>query len=322
MIDPVEFSSAFKQRFGGEPVVFSAPGRVNLIGEHTDYNDGFVLPFAIDKRTYVAVTPRTDKMVRAYTRTLDKYVEFHLSDPPPKKVDWSTYLRGIIAILAEKGIEIGGADILIDSDVPSGAGLSSSAALEIALGMGICESVSTKIDARELAFAGQQVEHRFAGVRSGIMDQFASALGEQGCALLIDCRSLEVTPVSLPLEDVLLVICDSRVKHSLASSEYNRRREECEEGVKILANKLEGITSLRDVSAADLDRFSDDLPEVIRQRCRHVISENARTLAVTAALGRGDLGETGRMMVLSHESLRDDYQVSCPELDLLVETAM
>jgi galactokinase len=322
MIDASELSDEFASRFGGRPVIFSAPGRVNLIGEHTDYNEGFVFPFAIDSRTYAAVTSRDDGKVRAYTRTLDKYVEFRLSDRPPEEVDWTTYLLGITTVLIEKGIDIGGADILIDSDVPSGAGLSSSAALEVALGMALSDSVATAVDPRELAFAAQQVEHRFARVRSGIMDQFASALGVQGSALLIDCRSLDVTPVLLPLKDVMLVICDTGVKHSLASSEYNKRREECEEGVELLANKLEGITSLRDVSAAQFEAFSDELPDVIRRRCHHVISENARTLAASAALSRGDLVETGRLMVLSHESLRDDYEVSCPELDLLVETAM
>ena len=322
MIDPEEFSNDFKKRYGADPVVFSAPGRVNLIGEHTDYNEGFVLPFAIDKRTYVAAAPRTGGQIRACTRSLKKSVEFALSDPAPAGIDWSTYLRGVIKVLSEKGIEISGADILIDSEVPFGAGLSSSAALEIALGIAICEVASTSIDPRELAFASQQVEHRFAGVRSGIMDQFASALGEAGCALLIDCRSLEVEPVPLPLEDVILVICDSRVKHSLASSEYNRRREECEEGVKLLGKRLPNVSSLRDVSAADFESLSGELPDVIRRRCRHVISENARTLAVSAALRRGDLRETGRLMLLSHESLRDDYEVSCAELDLLVETVV
>jgi galactokinase len=224
-------------------------------------------------------------------------------------------------VLAGKGIETNGADILIDSNVPFGAGLSSSAALEIALGMAISEAAATAIDPRELAFASQQVEHRFAGVRSGIMDQFASALGESGSALLIDCRSLEVKPVHLRLEDTFLVICDSRVKHSLASSEYNRRREECEEGVKLLGSHMKGVNSLRDITAADFESLAHELPDVIRRRCRHVISENARTLAAAAALERGDLLETGRLMVLSHQSLRDDYEVSCPELDLLVETA-
>jgi galactokinase len=321
MIDAAEFSNEFSKRFGGKPAVFSAPGRVNLIGEHTDYNEGFVLPFAIDKRTYVGIAPRTDGMVRAHTRTLKKSVQFALSDPVPGNVDWSTYLRGVITVLAGKGIETNGADILIDSNVPFGAGLSSSAALEIALGMAISEAAATAIDPRELAFASQQVEHRFAGVRSGIMDQFASALGESGSALLIDCRSLEVKPVHLRLEDTILVICDSRVKHSLASSEYNRRREECEEGVKLLGSHMKGVNSLRDITAADFESLAHELPDVIRRRCRHVISENARTLAAAAALERGDLLETGRLMVLSHQSLRDDYEVSCPELDLLVETA-
>jgi galactokinase len=322
MIDPKAFAGEFIQRFEQEPLVFSAPGRVNLIGEHTDYNEGFVLPFAIDKRTFVAIAPRTDRVIRAHTLTLDKSAEFNLDDPAEESKSWSVYIRGMAEMLRRKEIEIAGADILIDSDVPFGAGLSSSAALEIALGLAMSEVAETAIDRRELALAGQQVEHEFARVRSGIMDQFASALSEAGSALLIDCRSLEVEAVGLNLETAMLVICDSRVKHSLASSEYNKRREECEEGVRILSEHMPDIMSLRDVSSTDFERLSEHLPEAVAKRCRHVISENARTLAAVAAIRRGDLIETGRLMFLSHQSLQQDYEVSSPELDLLVDAAM
>ncbi len=322
MIDPQAFAAESRSRFGSEPLVFSAPGRVNLIGEHTDYNEGFVLPFAIDRRTFVGIAARTDRMVRAHTLTLGKTAEFSLDEGPGESKSWSVYIKGMAEVLRRKGIGIGGADILIDSDVPFGAGLSSSAALEIALGLGMSEVAKTAIDCRELALAGQLVEHEFVGVRSGIMDQFASALGESGSALLIDCRSLDVEAVSLNLETAILVICDSRVKHSLASTEYNKRREECEEGVRIMQEELPEIESLRDVPLADFERLSTSLSDTVAKRCRHVISENARTLAAVAAIRRGDLIETGRLMFLSHQSLRHDYEVSCPELDLLVDEAM
>jgi galactokinase len=323
MIDPKAFAEDFRARFGQEPLVFSAPGRVNLIGEHTDYNEGFVLPFAIDKRTFVGIVPRTDRLIRAHTVTLDKSAEFSLDDPvDDASKSWTVYIKGMAEVLRRQGIEVSGADILIDSDVPFGAGLSSSAALEVSLGLAMSEMAETAIDRRELALAGQQVEHEFVGVRSGIMDQFASALGETGSALLIDCRSQDLEPVNLNLDTAMLVICDSRVKHSLASSEYNRRREECEEGVRILSEHMPSVSSLRDVSSTDFERLSENLSETVAKRCRHVISENARTLAAVAAIRRGDLIETGRLMFLSHQSLQQDYEVSSPELDLLVDGAM
>lgn len=321
MIDARTFADDFRKRFASEPTVVSAPGRVNLIGEHTDYNDGFVLPFAIDKRTFAGVALNDKGRVRAYTLTLDKAGEFGIDDSTPKRRDWTTYLRGVISVLREKGIAIKGADVLIDSDVPFGAGLSSSAALEISLGLALTTAAGVEIGRRELAFAGQRVEHEFAGVRSGIMDQFASALCEAGNALLLDCRSQETEQVPLNIEDAILVICDSRVKHSLASSEYNTRRQECEQGVEIISKTFEDIESLRDVDAARFEQVESELPENVRKRCRHVISENARTLAAVEALKQGDLVEVGRLMFASHASLRLDYEVSAPELDVLVDTA-
>lgn len=320
MIGVREFAAEFTRRFGVGPRVFSAPGRVNLIGEHTDYNEGFVLPFAIDKRTYVAVARRDDRIIRAHTLTLEKTAEINL-DAENDGEGWTKYVVGMASVLREQGLFDAGADLLIDSEVPFGAGLSSSAALEVSLGLALAYASGVDIDRRDLAFAGQRVEHDYAGVRSGIMDQFASALAKKDRALLIDCRSNEIEHVPLELGDTLLIICDTRIKHSLASSEYNKRRAECEEGVRLLSEMIDDVTSLRDVSFEEFEEHKDGLPEVIAKRCRHVITENERTLAAVDALRRGELRELGRLMYRSHESLRDDYEVSCAELDHLVETA-
>ncbi|HEV7700985.1 MAG TPA: galactokinase [Pyrinomonadaceae bacterium] len=322
MFDLDAFKNDFERRFGSRPTVFSAPGRVNLIGEHTDYNEGFVLPFAIDKRTFVAAVGRTDDVFNVYTLTLDKGDQFRLDEASiPRHEDWTLYVRGMVSVLRRDGAAVAGADILIDSEIPFGAGLSSSAALEVGIGYALAELSGSTIDRRHLAFAGQNVEHEFIGVRSGIMDQFASALGRNGNAVLIDCRNLTTEYVPLELGSAIFAICDSGVKHSLASSAYNQRREECERGVELLAGKIPGVTSLRDVTLEMLQEFEHVLPALIRRRCTHVITENKRTIDMAATLRVQDLDRAGKMMYSSHESLSDDYEVSCPELDLLVDTA-
>ncbi len=320
MIDVGAVVDEFKRRYKEEPRIASAPGRVNLIGEHTDYNDGFVLPFAIDKRTYAAFSGRSDGRVKAYTMTLGKTADFEVTDDS-KGNDWAVYIRGMLTTLSRRGITTSGANLVIDSDIPFGAGLSSSAALEVAVGLAISTIAERRVDPTELALAGQEVENEFAGVRSGIMDQLVSVLAISDHTLLIDCRSLETQHVPMDLKDMSLVVCDSKVEHELASTEYNKRREECEEGVKLLGREPGEIRSLRDVTMADLDKHQDVLSDKILQRCRHVVSENERTLAAVAAIKAKDLVKLGKLMYLSHYSLRDDYEVSCPELDLLVETA-
>lgn len=322
MIDLADFRNDFRDRFTGEPRIFAAPGRVNLIGEHTDYNEGFVLPFAIEKRTFVACTARDDRVIRAYTRTLDRGTRFGLDEPPTDETErWATYLRGTAAVLRRDGAALKGADLLIDSDIPFGAGLSSSAALEVAAGMALTAVAGGTMGLREIALMGQEVENEFVGVRSGIMDQFASALSREGHLLLIDCRSLETTNIPFAPAGLELVLCDSKVKHDLAAGAYNRRREECEEGVRRLRASLPGISSLRDVTVADLDAYGHLLPPNVRRRCRHVVEENRRVLAAVDAIIAGDLGLVGELMHASHESLSIDYEVSCAELDLLVDTA-
>jgi len=312
----------FEERFGAEPRLFRAPGRVNLIGEHTDYNEGFVMPFAIDRHTIVAARRRDDTKLNVIARDLDKSVEIDLGDAPVKKRgDWIDYVEGTVRCVAEEFGELQGADMIITSSVPIGGGLSSSAAIEVSVGLAALSLNDKEIDLKRLAFAAQKAEHEYVGTRSGIMDQFTSVFGKEGNAMLLDCRSLEMDYIPLSTDDVDIVVIDTKVEHSLASSEYNKRREECEKGVEILQKYLPYIKSLRDVTPADIYVQADALPDVILKRCRHVVSENERTVAAAGALREQDLTAVGKLMFESHRSLRDDYQVSCPELDLLVETA-
>jgi galactokinase len=313
---------AFERTFGRAPRLFRAPGRVNLIGEHTDYNDGFVLPMAIDRETVVAAAPRDDRRVRALSLNRNEEAEFDLDHPgPTRRGIWLDYVEGVAQALERKGGRLKGADLVIASDVPAGAGLSSSAALEISTGFALLSVSGLEVDRVRLALAGQRAEHEYVGAMVGIMDQFVAALGQKGHALLIDCRSLEHRAVPLDTTRAAVVICDSRVKHDLADSEYNVRRAECERGVELLREVLPGIKALRDVTIEDFERHAQVLPETVRRRCRHVVTENDRTLRAVEALSRGDLAEMGRLMKCSHRSLRDDYEVSCAELDLLTEIA-
>jgi galactokinase len=314
--------SSFHALHGRRPRLFRAPGRVNLIGEHTDYNDGWVLPMAIRFDTVVAGAAREDRRVRVRSQNLNEGAEFDLDTPgSPQRGIWLDYVEGVARALESRGVRLRGADLLIQSDVPVGAGLSSSAALEISVGLALVSLAGMEIDPVSLALAGQQAEHEYVGTRSGIMDQFIATLGRADHALLIDCRSLEATHIPLDTSEVAVVICDTQVKHELASSEYNTRRAECERGVDILREVMPETRALRDVSVANFERFSPLLPEPIRQRCRHVVTENQRTLDAAEALRNGDLEATGKLMGLSHRSLRDDYEVSSPELDLLVDIA-
>jgi galactokinase len=314
----------FIELYGSQPRVFSAPGRVNLIGEHTDYNDGFVLPMAIDRRTYVAAAPRGDRTIRAASTNEGGRIEFEIGGEYSSGYDWANwrgYVYGMAECLRHDQFDLRGADLLISSDVPIGAGLSSSAALEISTGFALLHISGQMADPVDLALAGQRAEREFAGTKCGIMDQYIACLGIEGHALLIDCRSLEYRAAPIDLERARVVICDSMVKHNLASGEYNRRRAECEEGVRRLAKHLSDIQALRDVEIDDFDLYAGALPETIRRRCNHVITENARTIAAAEALERADLLQFGKLMYASHESLRRDYEVSCRELDLLVSIA-
>ncbi|MDX6613896.1 MAG: galactokinase [Blastocatellia bacterium] len=325
MVDILKLKIAFAELSADEPRLFSAPGRVNLIGEHTDYNEGFVLPLAADLRTYVAVGLRSDGQFRVYSVDLDERASFSLNKPQsssgPQPKSWLSYIQGITHTLSTAGLTFGGANLVIASDVPIGAGLSSSAALEISVGFALCELAGLEISRLRLAQAAQEAEHVFVGTNSGLMDQMTAALAQAGHAMLIDCRLLQVTHLPMRLPTTAIVVCDTRVKHALVSSAYNDRRRQCERAVKLLRAKKPAIRALRDLGVDDLHLLAD-LPEPERRRARHVVTENERTLTAAQALKAGDVRKLGTLMVGSHQSLRDDFDVSCRELDIMFELAL
>ncbi len=321
-----EAKTRFLKLFGAAPRIFGAPGRVNLIGEHTDYNDGFVMPVAIEFHTWVAVARRDDRKVVVHSRERNETLEFSLdeTDACPRH-EWLDYVRGVAIQLQAAGREIGGSNLLVQSDVPMGAGLSSSAALEVASALALMYAEdktgrSEGLDRLDLAKLCQRAENETVGARCGIMDQFASANGRAGQALLLDCRSLEFKLLPLPA-DVSLVICNTMVPHRNVSGEYNLRRSQCEQGVKFFASQIPGVRALRDVSWEQLQQYAKDLDETIFRRCRHVVTENARTVEAAAALRSGEIQRFGELMYDSHRSLKNDYEVSCAELDVMVELA-
>jgi galactokinase len=311
----------FRALFGEEGRFYRAPGRVNLIGEHTDYNGGFVLPVAIDFDCWLGVSPRGDGKLILRSEDFDQTCQVELGDDrlgPAKR--WSDYTVGVAVYLQKAGYRLRGANVLIHGEVPIGAGLSSSAAIEVASAYAFLDLAGHAIDRVQVAQLCQRAENEFVGARCGIMDQFVSLHGGAGQAIFLDCRSLQYERVPLP-GWVKLVISNTMVKHELASGEYNRRRAECEEAVRRLAGVLPGIGALRDVNLEQLEPYRRLLGETIWRRAHHVISENARVLRAVAALGGGNLKEFGQAMAESHRSLRDFYQVSCAELDVMVELA-
>ena len=312
----------FRDRFAGDPRIFRAPGRINLIGEHTDYNDGFVLPAAIQLQTVTAGGIREDRRFGIYAADKQEYAEYDLDSPMvADSFSWVSYVEGTVRALDTGHRLSNGANIAFSSTVPIGAGMSSSAALEIAIGYAVLSLNQIDVDRLELAKAGQDAEHQYAGARTGIMDQYVSAHGNAGYALLLDCRDLSTNHIPLLLPGVTMIVCDSGVHHELASSEYNRRREECEEAVNLFQTLDRDITHLRDVTVHLLEELKLELPSHLFRRARHVVTENLRTIEASTALTRQDAPRLGRLMFESHESLRTDYEVSCRELDLLVDTA-
>jgi galactokinase len=312
----------FRKHYGAAPeLIVRAPGRVNLIGEHTDYNDGYVLPIAINRSVLVALTRRADRMVRLWAADFGEQDAFSLdSIEHAERRRWSNYQRGVAVVLQARGFDLPGVDVAIVSDVPVAAGLSSSAALEVSMAVAWQTLVGFELSRPDLALLCQRAENTIVGVNCGIMDQFISALGQKDAALLIDCRSLEHRAVALP-EGRRVVVMDTRKSRGLADSAYNTRRAECEEGVRLLRAHLPGIRALREVSWQQFVGYADDLPDNVRKRCRHVIAENQRVVQSVDALARGDAAAFGRLMDASHRSLRDDYEVSCAELDAMVEAA-
>lgn len=307
----------FKKHFGNDPNhFFRAPGRVNLIGEHTDYNDGFVLPCAINYYTVIAAAPRDDRWVSLVAADFDEQTSaFDLAADilPDETASWSNYVRGMAWAMQQRGYHLAGANMVIAGNVPLGAGLSSSASLEVAVGTAFKHLSGLDLDGPTIARIGQQTENQFVGVNSGIMDQFISALGQQDHALLIDCRSLDYRAVPMP-PGVAVIIANSNVKRGLVDSEYNTRRRECETAAAHF-----GLPKLRDVPPDLFALHEDELAETVAKRARHVITENARTEAAAEALAKGDLIWMGRLMAESHASMRDDFQITVPPIDALVE---
>jgi len=310
----------FEEAFGAPcTAVARAPGRVNLIGEHTDYNDGFVLPIAIDRATWIAARLREDGVARAVSRQIDARSEWRLDAWDRATAPaWTRYVHGVAALLRERGLNLPGFDLLVWSDVPIGGGLSSSAALELSTALALAALRGESLAPRALIDLARAAEHRFAEVPCGIMDQTASALATAGAALLLDCRTREIEHVPCELPDHTILIINSGVHHELASGEYAARQADCRRAVAALARRIPGLASLRDVTAAQLQREGAVLDGVARCRGRHVVGEIERTRAAADALRAGRLLEFGDLMLASHASLRDDYEVSCAELDLIV----
>ena len=314
------FQQEFQKIYGRRPEVYRAPGRVNLIGEHTDYNDGFVMPAAINFFTWLAISRRSDATINIRSRAFSEPVTIVLNGDLRPRHAWSDYVVGIIDQIRQSGKKLAGADILIQSEVPMGSGLSSSAAIEVAAGFSLLSTNQYAVDRTELALLCQRAENLFVGMRCGIMDQFISCNGTVDHALMLDCRSLDFRLLPLAPSS-RMVICNTMVKHEHASGEYNKRRDECETGVLILREFIPGIRALRDVSTRQLEQYREKLPETIYRRCRHVVTENDRVQRAAKALEQHDMKQFGTLMAQSHASLRDDYEVSSRELDSMVEIA-
>lgn len=323
MIEAGVVVQGLRERFGRDAeAVARAPGRVNLIGEHTDYNDGFVMPIALDRGVTVAAARRTDRRCRLASLEMQGVVEFDLARLHRDPADaWGGYARGVAWALQEAGHPLCGLDAVLSSDVPVGAGLSSSAALEVALAFLWQEICGFEMPGPEMARLCQRAENEFVGVKCGIMDQFISRLGRVDHALLIDCRSLEFRYVPVPSDGVCFIVADTGKRRGLVDSEYNARRKECEAAVRFFASRRPGVLALRDVTPDELADAERDLSPVTFSRARHVVLENQRTLDAAMALERGEIEALGALMNASHESLRDEYAVSCPELDLMVDLA-
>ena len=312
---PLQLLEAFHARFKAAANICRAPGRVNLIGDHTDYNDGFVLPAAIGFYCWAAGAPRKDGKLAIYSENFNETVEASLDSLSPLgKKHWANYPLGVAWALRQAGKPITGANIYVTGEVPLGGGLSSSAAIEVGVGLALLSVSGLAADRSELAQLCQKAENEFVGARVGIMDQFVSCYGRASHALMLDCRSLEHTFVKLPA-NVQLVMCNTMVRHELASGEYNARRAECEEGVRILRTALPEIRALRDVTLPQWEAHRQKLSSKVFARCHHVITENARVKSAVEAFHRGDSKALGVLLQDSHRSLRDDYEVSCKELD-------
>ncbi len=316
-----KLKAAFVQQYNTEPLMVRSPGRVNIIGEHTDYNEGFVLPAAIDKSIYAAVSMRHDFKLGLYALNYNEAIECNMEDIRPSK-SWSTYIMGVTDQLLKKGCRISGFNIAVDGDVPLGAGLSSSAALECSVVFALNELFSLGLSKMDMILIAQRAEHAFAGVKCGIMDMFASMHGREGYVMKLDCRSLEHEYVPLTLDDNSLVLFNTNIQHSLAATAYNERRQQCEQGVKWIQEKWPAVKSLRDADLSMLRSAVKNKDEVVYRRCLYVVQEIQRLEEACEDLKAGNLQALGQKMFLTHRGLSKDYEVSCKELDMLVDSVV
>ena len=316
-------ATSFRQLFGAEPdLIVRAPGRINIIGEHTDYNLGFVLPAAIDKAIYFAVRLTGTESIRLTAHDLSQTVEVSINGVQRRDTEtWANYLLGVVAQLQARGVAVPGFDCVFGGNVPLGAGLSSSAAVECGLAYALNQLLHLEIEPMALAQLAQSAEHEYAGVQCGLMDQFASLFGRAGQVVRLDCRSLEYAYFPFNTQDCRIVLCNTGVKHSLASTEYNTRRQECAQGVAVLQQHHAGIESLRDATLELLEAHRAEMPAKVYQRCRYVVEENLRVEQACRHLLAGELAQLGQLLYASHRGLSELYEVSCPELDVLVDIA-
>ncbi|MBE8721684.1 galactokinase [Sphingobacterium pedocola] len=320
MIETTLLKNRYKEVFGSEPdLLAKSPGRINIIGEHTDYNEGFVLPTAIDKAIYVAVGKREDQEIHLYAEDFNEKYSIDLADLAITDKGWPNYILGVVDQLQKLDLPLSGFNLYLDGDVPLGAGLSSSAAVECATGFTLNELFSFGLKRVDIAKIGQLAEHTYAGVKCGIMDQFASVLSKEGHVLRLDCRTLEYEYVPLELGAYEIVLLNTNVKHSLASSAYNKRRELCEQGVAWVKEKHSDVNSLRDITVDMLDELVKDRDVDTYTKCKYVVEENIRLDKACEALKKGDIEELGKQLFLAHAALSDEYEVSCEELDFLVD---
>ena len=318
-IGPIK--NKFIELYNVNPLLVRSTGRINLIGEHTDYNDGFVFPAAIDKEISFAVSKNNIGKFRLYAFDLDESFELEVDKLARTEISWVNYLLGVVDQYKKKGYPIEGVDCVFSGDIAMGAGLSSSAAIENGFAFALNEIFACKVSKMDMIKMAQKAEHDYAGVMCGIMDQFASMNGKENNALKLDCRTLDFEYVNIDLADYAIVLCDTKVKHKLATSEYNTRREECETGVKIMHKHDEHISALRDVNMQFLQEHQSEFDPVVYKRCEYVVKENMRVEKAFSALQNNDLDAFGELMYRSHEGLRDEYEVSCKELDILFDLA-
>ena len=311
----------FENFIKSNTTISHSPGRINFIGEHTDYNNGFVLPAAIDKSTFVAITPRTDKEINLVSLDFNDHYYTTIENIHKSHCHWANYILGVVDQFKMKGVKLVGFDLAFYGDIPIGGGLSSSAALECSTALALNKMLNTKFDNLQLTQMCQLAEHSYAGVMCGIMDQFASLFGKKGMAIKLDCKSLNYEYITINLNQYSIVLFDSNIKHSLASSEYNIRRQECDYGVKLISKNVYGVNSLRDVTLNMLDEYVLPEDENIYNKCRYVIEENQRLIEGCLDLKNGDIESFGRKMFETHNGLSTLYKVSCPELDFLVDFA-